>query len=131
MTSIVRKVLGAKSKYDKTLPYTYMARIPAIEGNRGIFSFYFADTICGLIEFLDELSIMPADTELFGVYLDEEIPLENDRCLDRHGNWLKRPEICRSLENHYKSTPEARYKGHLEKDTCSFDDRDRRGSGPY
>ena len=43
--------------------------------------------------------------------------------------WLPRPEICHSLETHYKETLEERYKGHVEKDTCLFEDRDRKGRG--
>ena len=54
---IKRKILGPRSKYDDTLPYTYMARVPAIEGDDELFSYYFADTICGLIEYLYENDI--------------------------------------------------------------------------
>lgn len=54
---IVRKVLGPVSKYNKTLPYTYMAKVPIIEGDDELFAYYFADTICGLIEYLVEKNI--------------------------------------------------------------------------
>lgn len=128
---VIRKVLGPLSKYDKTLPYTYMARVPIVEGDEEIFSYYFADTICGLVEYLDQKNIAPAEVELFGLYLKQEIPLEKEYCIAPSGKWLKRPDICRSLERHYKETLEERYRGHIEIGECSFEDRDRQGSGPY
>ena len=33
---MVRKILGPKSKYEKSLPYTYMAKVPVIEGNEDL-----------------------------------------------------------------------------------------------
>jgi len=71
--SVIRKVLGPLSKYDKSLPYTYMAKVPVIEGDEEMFSYYFADTICGLIEYLDQKNIAPAEVELYGLYLKQEI----------------------------------------------------------
>ena len=56
--SIIEKIIGPRSKYDKSLPYTYMARVPVIEGDEELFSHYFADTICGLIEYLDKNQII-------------------------------------------------------------------------
>ena len=120
---IVRKMLGAKSKYDKSLPYTYMARVPVIEGEKDLYNFYYADTICGLIEYLAENEISPQETELFGLFRKEEIPMKKSHFLSGKGKWLRRPQICRTLEAHYK--------GLVEHDTCAFDDRERQGSGPY
>ena len=125
------KIFGPRSKYDKTLPYTYMAKINELEGDSEVFSNYFADTICGLVEYLDENDIHPEQVELFGVYLKQEIPLDIKYCTTPDGKWLHRPDICRSLEEHYKQTLEERYKGHTEKDPCSFEDRDRSAIGPY
>ena len=127
--SFIRKVLGPLSKYDKSLPYTYMAKVPAIEGDEELYSYYFADTICGLIEYLENHEIGPEGVELFGLYLKKEIPLEKEHCLSSNQQWLNRPEICRSLEAHYKKTLEESYKGHVEKEACSFEDRNRRGRG--
>lgn len=128
---IVRKILGPKSKYDKSLPYTYMARVPALEDDKDLYNFYFADTICGLIDYLNEQEIGPEEVEILGLYKKEEIPLEIKNCISSDGKWLSRPEICRSLEEQYRKILEERYKGHVELDTCSFDDRERKGSGPF
>lgn len=128
---VLRKALGPLSKYDRSLPYTYMAKSPIVEGDEEVFSYYFADTICGLIEYLDQKKIAPAEVELYGLYLKQEILLEKEYCIAPSGKWLKRPEICHSLERHYKETLEERYRGHIEIGECSFEDRDRQGSGPY
>jgi hypothetical protein len=125
--SILEKVIGPLSKYDKSLPYTYMAKVAAVEGIEELYSYYFADTICGLIDYLDEHDILPKDVELFGLYRKQEIPLEKELCLNEENKWLDRPEICHSLETQYKETLEDRYKGHVEKDPCLFEDRDRKG----
>ena len=128
---IVRKILGPKSKYDSTLPYTYVAKTAVIEGDDSLFNHYFADTICGLIEYLNEHNIKPEDVQLFGCYRDKEIPIDKKFCLSETGSWLKRPKICHSLETHYKESMEEQYKGHIELSECSFEDRNREGSGPY
>lgn len=38
---LVRKIIGPKSKYDKTIPYTYMAKVPIIEGDDDLANYYF------------------------------------------------------------------------------------------
>jgi len=129
--SIVTKILGPRSKYDKTIPYTYMAKTPVIEGDDELFAYYYADTICGLIEYLDDNNIEPQEVQLFGVYQKKEIILETKACLADTGQWLRRPNICLSLEEYFRSTLEKRYKGHIAAGACSFDDRDTTGSGPY
>ena len=128
---VVQKVLGPRSKYDKSLPYTYFAKIPALPGDDAYSLYYFSDTICGLIEYLDTNGIAPEVVELFGAYPDSDIPIEKARCLSPDGEWLKRPHICRALEGSYQETLEDRYKGHVEIGQCDFDDRDRMGGGPY
>ena len=55
---LTRKFVGAESKYDKSLPYTYEARVPIIEGE-DLYNYYFADTICGLFEYLEENGVSP------------------------------------------------------------------------
>jgi len=49
--SLLEKILGPKSKYDKSIPYTYEARIRILEGSDE-YNSYFSDTICGLVEYL-------------------------------------------------------------------------------
>jgi len=128
---IAGKLFGPRSKYDRTLPYTYVARVPAIEGDASLHNDYFADTICGLIEYLDSNGIPPEEVEIFGLYMDRELLLDKQYCLDENGAWLDRPGICHSLEAHYEETLELQFKGHVEEGCCSYEDRDREGSGPY
>jgi hypothetical protein len=47
---IITKILGPLSKYDKSLPYTYMAKVIVIEDDDELANYYFADTICGIVE---------------------------------------------------------------------------------
>ena len=122
---IVRKVLGPLSKYDKSLPYTYMAKVTIIEGDDEFANYYFADTICGLVEHLDKNLVKPEEVKLIGCYLKKEIPLDNDPLLTEDGKWLQRPELCRKLESHYQKTMDDRYKGHEAHSDCSFNDRNR------
>ena len=128
---IIRKFLGPKSKYNKSLPYTYLAKTPRFDGDDEIFAYYYSDTICGLIEFLEGNNIEHEHTEIYGVYRDDEVLLDLKLCTDSEGKWLNRPEICRSLEQHFKKTLEEKYRGHIEIGECSFEDRDRKGIGPY
>ena len=128
---ILKNIVGPKSKYDRTIPYTYMARVAVIPGDKKVYNYYYADTICGLIEYLDEKDLEPAECEIFGIYLKCEMPLETKYCTDSRGHWLRKPFICSSLEKHFKDTMEQEYKGHVVSGPCSFDDRDTQGSGPY
>ena len=122
---IVSKVFGPVSKYDKSLPYTYMAKVNIIEGDEELANYFFADTICGLIEHLTNNNINPKEVKLFGCYLKKEILLDIDPLLDADGNWLQRPKLCKSLEDYYQKTMDDRYKGHEAHSDCSFDDRSR------
>lgn len=126
---IVRKILGPKSKYNSSIPYTYFAKVPIIEGNEDLVHHYFSDTICGLIEYLDDHNIKPDEVELYGCYLKKEIPIDKNYCITPEGRWLKRPDICSSLEEHYKKTMEEQYKGHTALSSCSFEDRERKVIG--
>ena len=80
---VLKKVLGPLSKYDQSIPYTYMAKVTMIGGFDDLYSYYFADTICGLIEYLDKHNILPQDVELFGIYRKKEVPLEKELALQR------------------------------------------------
>ena len=118
---ILTSVLGPKSKRDKSLPYTYEARVPVIEGE-DLCNYYLSDTICGLIEYLEKYKIKPDGVEIFEIYQNEENVIPQDFYLTKEGNWLHKPEICQCFKEHYK--------GHISEGTCSFKDRDRDGIGP-
>jgi len=128
---ILKKVVGPKSKYNKTIPYTYMARVPILPENNDLYNYYYADTICGLIEYLNERKIKPQECEIFGLYLKQEVPLDIKYCTDEQKHWLRKPFICSALEQHFKATLEEEYKGHVVSGSCLFEDRDTQGSGPY
>lgn len=128
---VIRKFLGPKSKYDKSLPYTYLAKVPIIPGDDELFNHYFADTICGLVEYLDEKNVLPEEVKLYGLFQRKEIELDKQLCLDADNKWLKVPHICAVLEDYYERTKDERFKGHIEKHDCAFDDRDTQGEGPF
>ncbi|TXT21010.1 MAG: hypothetical protein FD134_2795 [Gallionellaceae bacterium] len=119
--SVLGKVIGPKSKYDRSLPYTYEARIRIFEGGEE-YSSYFADTICGLVEHLHKNKIGPGDVQIVEIYQDKETLVDAKLFTTPDCQWLFKPELCRSFEEYYK--------GHIREDSCSFDDRDCKGVGP-
>jgi hypothetical protein len=120
--SIVSKLFGAKSKYNKDIPYMYEARIP-VEMLEGEHHFYLADTICDLIEKLHGDEVDPEVVQIFEVGHDKEVEIERKFWLGPDGGWLFKPEICRSFETHYP--------GHIHKESCSFEDREKNSRGPF
>jgi hypothetical protein len=130
--NLARKILGPKSKYDQTLPFTYYAVAHREIGFEEFTQQYYADTICGLVRYLDKKNIPPEAVNLYGAYANgKDQELEISSCLDQNGNWLYRPDICESMETCYKNTKNDCYRGHFRKGRCNFDDRSRAGSGPY
>lgn len=119
--NLLGKILGPRSKYDKSLPYTYEARVRIFEESEECNS-YFSDTICGLIEYLHQHHITPEGVQIVEVYLDQEFPIDVKFFTTPDRQWLFKPDICRAFEEHYK--------GHIQDKTCSFKDRDRHGIGP-
>lgn len=117
----VEKLLGPKSKYDNSLPYTYEARVAVLEWTEA-YNSYFSDTICGLIDYLREKNISPDQVALYEIYQEHEAPLKIRYCIDEHDLWLARPRLCESLRDHYK--------GHIEDGHCSFNDRSKAACGP-
>lgn len=118
---LLGKILGPKSKYDKSLPYTYEARIRIFDDGDE-HKTYLSDTICGLIEHLQRNGIAPAETEIFEVYLERETPIDARLLAGAGGRWLTKEELCRAFEQHYP--------GHINPSGCSFEDRDRGCLGP-
>ena len=131
--NIASKLFGPKSKYDKSLPYTYMAKIDVINGQseEPVYDYYLADTICGLIEYLDEHDVHSDEIIVAGIFQTEEHELNKKVFTDKNGMWLKRPLLCRSIEGYYKKTKDEFYKGHVDEGECCFEDRERQGSGPF
>lgn len=127
---IIRKFLGPKSKYDESLPYTYLAKVKILEDNDELYSHYFADTICSLVEYLYERKILPNEVELYGVYRSDEIQLNKNICMNTNGGWLLKPEICNALQDHFNETNDELYKGHTGEGSCCFDDREKECDGP-
>lgn len=125
MLNVLRGFLGPKSKYDPSLPYTYMAKINMLSGSEfePLYIDCFADTLCGLVEYLKKYEINADEVELFEVTSHEERMIKKELCLNDKNEWLSRPEICHSLEG--------RYKGHINEKCCSFRDRDRQGEGLF
>jgi hypothetical protein len=113
--SILSKLIGPQSKYDKSIPYTYEARVPIIEGDE-IYNSYIADTVCGLISHLDENEITPGEVEIYEIFEKEEKKIDHDLYVSKEGRWLTKPELCQSFKEHYK--------GHIFEGGCSFQDRD-------
>ncbi|MBF0384225.1 MAG: hypothetical protein HQL69_24705 [Magnetococcales bacterium] len=120
--NVLRSFLGPKSKYNKEIPYTYEARVP-VEMLEGEFNFYLADTICGLIEKLHRDGVEADKVQIFECGHQAETEIEKKFWLSKTGGWLFKPEICRSFEEHYP--------GHIHARSCSFEDRDKRGYGPF
>ena len=119
--NMLKTLLGPKSKYDKTLPYTYEAKVAIAEG-MPIFNYYLSDTICGLVEYMEENEIKPDGVEIYELCQDGENLIEKKYYTTAGGDWLHKPEICLCFKEHYK--------GHISEGTCSFKDRDRTGIGP-
>ena len=120
---IIRKLLGPKSKYDPTIPYTYKAEINIFQGQdlEPLYIHCFSDTLCGLVEYLSIYKVKADEVELYEVTQKGENKIRKKLCLNDNNEWLKRPEICHSLEGHYE--------GHIDENRCSYRDRDRQGIG--
>lgn len=120
--SLIRKILGAKSKYNKEIPYLYEARVP-VEMLEGEHHFYLAETVCALIEKLHQDNIPPDRVQIFEINHGKESEIERQFWLSPEGGWLFKPDICRAFQDHYP--------GHIHDKTCSFDDRNKQGAGPF
>ena len=121
--NIIRKILGPKSKYDHTIPYTYKAEINVLQGVEAdpLFIQCFADTLCGLIGYLDEHNYASDEVSLYEITIKGEAKIRKELCINKKREWLSRPAICHSLEGNYR--------GHIDEKRCSYRDRDRQGSG--
>ena len=92
--SLKRKFLGPKSKYDKSLPYTYMAKAQIMKVIQIWFQHILQILFVDLLNIWMQRKITPNEAELFGIYRKDEIKLDKKILIDNKGNWLLRPEIC-------------------------------------
>ena len=120
--SILRKFLGPKSKYDHRLPYTYVARV-TVTGVEGMAESYVSDTLCALLERLDDENAERAEVTILEIRPEGEFPVLLEHCVGPDGKWLRRPEACRSFEEHYA--------GHEKQGRCCYRDRSRATDGPF
>ncbi len=118
--SVIRKILGPRSKYDRSLPYTYRARV-AIAADGEISNDFFSDTVCGLIDFLHSDGFEPATVEILEVYQGKETVIDQRLYSTADGGWVRGPQLCSAFEKHYP--------GHIEGQICSFRDRDKSVAG--
>ena len=123
---IIKKVIGAHSKYDKTLPYSYMAKHYIIDGNEDLCQYYYGDTICSLLEHLTKHDIKPSETDLYSLYNNYKVKLDKKICSANEDKWLLKPLLCVELEKHYQKTKDELYKGHVAAGDCSFEDREEK-----
>ena len=119
--SLFEKVLGPKSKYDNSIPYTYEARIQSAPGSDE-YNSYFADTICSLVEYLNQQGIKADEVQIFEIYQQRESHINVMLFTTPDHQWLFKPDLCHAFEEHYK--------GHIQGSTCSFNDRNCAASGP-
>jgi len=119
--TLIRKLIGPKSKYDENIPYTYEARVNIIE-DKNEYNSYIADKICALVMHLEENNIKPTEVEIYEIFKKQEKLLNIEYCLSDKGEWRTRKELCESFKNHYAS--------HIHDTGCDFDDRDNIVAGP-
>jgi hypothetical protein len=124
--NIIRTLVGPESKLNPDLPYTYEARIDPMDGigEKDDLLYYYSDTLCGLVHFLDEKGIAPKDVELVAVFKDKEINID-PKPMTKDKRWLRRPALCRSLEDHYQASQLKQYIGHEMHSECEYTDRDQ------
>lgn len=120
--NLLTRWLGPKSKYDETIPYTYQARLPIPE-LEGVYHTYQADTICGLVEYLHANEITPDEVEIYEEYQGKETLIQKKLYTTPDNQWLFKPQICQAFE--------AEYQGHIHGNHCSFEDRHKKGAGPF
>ena len=120
--SILSEVLGPKSKYDHRLPYTYEARVK-VSGVEGMTESYVSDTLCALLERLADEKAERSEVTILEIRPEGEFPILLEHCVDADGKWLRRPEACRSFQEHYA--------GHEKTGRCCYRDRNRKTEGPF
>jgi len=123
--NLIRKLFGARSKYDKNLPYSYEARIytvaQAVEEEEDFVS-CLSETICGLINHLMDNHTDPNQVRLFEIYVDRETPIPEACYMGEDGNWLPKEQLCELMTSRYGEAK--------TEHNCQFRDRDQTPVGP-
>jgi hypothetical protein len=120
--NVLGRILGPESKYDRRLPYTYEARV-TVAGVEGMTQSYIGDTLCSVLERLAVERIRPEEVTILEIRPEGEFPVLLEHCTDASGQWLRRPEACKSFQAHYA--------GHVEDGRCCYRDRSREVEGPF
>ncbi|MCB1696172.1 MAG: hypothetical protein H6984_13115 [Pseudomonadales bacterium] len=118
--SILDRVLGPASKYDKSIPYTYEARYFYLEGTQD-FSSFLSDTICGLVHYLMARGLNPGSVDIFEIYQNREVQIDPALYAENADTWITGTDLCLAFQKHYP--------GHIHSGSCSFDDRGIDGCG--
>ena len=82
-------------------PYTYQAIVNIIDEDDSIQVSYFADTICGLVTFLNKRGEEPGRTKIFEIYQGEETLIPDHCYLGEDGRWLSRQQLCHPMTSRY------------------------------
>ena len=117
---LIRTIMGPKSKYEDDIPYTYEARVKILDGDE--YNSFYADTICALVQYLDEKNIKPDGVDIYEIFKDAENELSREYCVSEEGKWLSRKALCHTFTE--------RYPGHIHENCCTFEDRERDIEGP-
>ncbi len=96
---IVEKIFSANK--NNTYPYTYQAVINILGEDDSIKMSYFADTICGLVEFLKKRQEDPGLTEIFEIYQGKQTTIPSQCYLGGDGHWFSRQELCHPMSSRY------------------------------
>lgn len=92
-------VFGADD--NNTFPYTYQAVVNILDEDDSIQVSYFADTICGLITFLNKRRENPGRTRVFEIYRGQETLIPSQCYLRADGCWCSRHELCHPMTSRY------------------------------
>ncbi len=120
MNIIKTFLFSPKSKHDQDIPYTYEARCQVIEGEEE-YNSYFADTVCGLIAYVQSNGFSPKRLSLHEIYKNKEVEIPKHKYIDSNSAWLDKPQLCLSFKDIYPK--------HISHNGCKFEDRSAQGIG--
>lgn len=116
----LKRKLTKKSAFQDILPYTYEARINVADEDFEYYSYY-SDTICNLVDYLDQHDFHPEQVTFFEIYHNQKVLLTH-RLFSEDKLWLQKSALCDLFNNYYM--------GHIKKGKCIFQKRDVSTRGP-